>query len=206
MTANNPENHWNTVFQTKRPDEVSWYEAYPGRSVDTVEGFGLPRTARIIDIGGGDSRLVDALLVLGYEHLTVLDISADALDRAKTRLGTLAQRVQWVVSDVTTYQPDEPFDLWHDRAAFHFLTTDDAVARYLAAAESGVRAGGYLTVGTFSDNGPTQCSGLPVQQYSPDQLAGRFGRQFAKIHCNEADHQTPTGAVQRFTFCQFRRH
>ncbi len=206
MTSNNPQTHWNTVFQTKRPDEVSWYEAYPHRSVATLEGFGLPRTARIIDIGGGDSRLVDALLALDYACLTVLDISADALDRAKTRLGKLAHRVQWIVSDVTTYRPAEPFDIWHDRAAFHFLTTTDAVARYLAAAEAGVRAGGYLTVGTFSDNGPKQCSGLPVQQYSPDQLAGRFGQQFDKLRCDEADHQTPTGAVQRFTFCQFQRH
>lgn len=199
------QHHWNTVYQSKPTDAVSWYEAYPQRSVDTICAFGLPTNARIVDVGGGDSRLVDALLDLGFTNLTVLDISANALERTKMRLGDRAAMVQWVITDVTDYQPTLPVDVWHDRAAFHFMTTADAVARYLDAAGSGIRPGGYLTVGTFSTNGPTQCSGLPVRQYSPDALAGQFSGHFTKLYCDEADHHTPTGAVQSFTFCQFER-
>ncbi|MBC8153024.1 MAG: class I SAM-dependent methyltransferase [Bacteroidetes bacterium] len=189
--------HWNTVYQTKPSDTVSWYEAYPQRSVDTIQAFGLATDARIVDVGGGDSRLVDALLDLGFTNITVLDISSDALERAS--------QVHWVVANITDYRPTQSFDVWHDRAAFHFLTTATAVSSYLDVAGSGIRPGGYLTIGTFSTNGPTQCSNLPVRQYSPDALAGEFSGTFSKLYCEEADHYTPTGTVQAFTFCQFER-
>ncbi len=197
--------HWNTVYQTKPTNTVSWYEAYPKRSVDTIRAFSLPADAHILDVGGGDSRLVDALLELGFTNLTVLDISANALERAKIRLGDRAGQVRWVVADITDYQPAQPVDVWHDRAAFHFLITAGAVARYLEAAESGIRPGGYLTLGTFAANGPTHCSGLLVRQYSPTDLTRQFSRRFVKLYCEEADHHTPSGAVQTFTFCQFER-
>lgn len=199
------ENHWNTVYSTKQPTEVSWYEAYPQHSVDTIVGFNLPKTTAIIDVGGGDSRLVDALLDLGYTNLTVLDISAQALERAKVRLGTLADAVNWVVSDVTQFRPDQAFTVWHDRATFHFLTTVPQLDSYLSLIERSVVPGGFLSVATFSDTGPTQCSGLTVRQYSPDALTNQFIRGFARLKCEEADHLTPFQTYQRFTFCQFQR-
>ncbi|MEZ0612369.1 trans-aconitate 2-methyltransferase [Fibrella sp. WM1] len=197
--------HWNQVYQTKAAETVSWYEAYPQRSVDTIVSFGLSPQARLIDVGGGDSRLVDALLDLGFVNLTVLDISMSALERAKRRLGNRADLVSWIVADITSYQPDQPFDIWHDRAAFHFLTTPAEVARYLAVAKAGIKTGGILTVGTFAENGPTHCSGLPVRQYAPDTLARQFSAHFTKRHCETTEHQTPSGAKQAFTFCQFER-
>ena len=199
------EQHWNQVYRTKAETEVSWFEAYPHRSVATIQAFGLLKTAPIIDVGGGESRLVDALLELGYQDLTVLDISAEALAKAQQRLGHQATRVRWVVCDVTTYRPDKPFQVWHDRATFHFLTADTQVRAYLTNAERGVAPGGFLTVGTFSDHGPTRCSGLTVRQYSPATLSRQFARWFTKLYCEEADHATPGGSVQTFTFCQFQR-
>lgn len=201
-----PQHHWNTVFEKKTTDQVSWYEAYPTRSVATIQGFNLPLSARIIDVGGGDSRLVDALLTLGYSNITVLDLSVEALTRAQARLGQSAERVSWVVSDVTDFKTDVLFDAWHDRAAFHFLTNSEQVDTYLTVATRSLRTGGYATVGTFSTNGPDQCSGLPVRQYSPETLPLSFARSFTRLHCEEADHQTPSGTTQRFTFCQFQRH
>ncbi len=198
--------HWNKVYSSKAETDVSWYETYPHRSVSTIESFSLSKMARIIDVGGGESRLVDALLTLGYQNLTVLDISVEALARAQQRLGNRARRVRWVISDVTTFQPEEPFHIWHDRATFHFLTHEPQINAYLANAEQSVIPGGFLTVGTFSDRGPSQCSGLTVRQYSPITLASQFANRFTKLHCEEADHQTPTGSVQTFTFCQFQRN
>lgn len=197
--------HWNHVYETKRSNEVSWYEDYPHYSVDTIEGFNVPKTARIVDVGGGDSRLVDALLDLGYENLTILDISAQALERAKARLGSAAHRVQWVVGDVTQFQPDNNFNVWHDRATFHFLTVVQQTAAYLSIVEKNIVPGGFLSVATFSDKGPSQCSGLTVQQYSPDALTHQFARRFTKLQCEEITHPTPFGTEQLFTFCQFQR-
>ena len=205
METNPNQQHWNQVYSTKAETEVSWFEVYPHRSVATIQAFNVPKTASIIDIGGGESRLVDALLDLGYENLTVLDISAEAFAKAKQRLGSRAMRVRWVVSDVTTFRPDTPFRVWHDRATFHFLTADAQVDSYLTIAQQGVVPGGFLTVGTFSDRGPTRCSGLTVRQYSPATLTNQFAKGFAKLYCEEADHQTPGGQVQTFTFCQFQR-
>jgi ubiquinone/menaquinone biosynthesis C-methylase UbiE len=148
------EQHWNHVYHTKQPTDVSWYEEYPHYSVSLIEGFNLAKTARVIDVGGGDSRLVDALLELGYLNLTVLDISEQAIKRAKARLGSRADQVQWIVSDVTRFAPSQSFDAWHDRATFHFLTTEPQIDAYLSIAEQAIPAGGFLSVATFSDQGP----------------------------------------------------
>jgi len=197
-------NHWEKVYETKNPDQVSWTQDIPKTSLDFIHSFGLTKTAKIIDIGGGDSKLVDYLLDEGYENITVLDISVKALDKAKHRLGNKAQKINWVVSDITDYQPDTTFDVWHDRATFHFLITSDQIEKYMDTARNSVS--GYLTIGTFSDKGPTKCSGLYIKQYNEEALTNELKKGFDKIHCVTEDHTTPFNTTQNFLFCSFRRH
>ncbi len=201
----NPEhkNHWETVYETKSPDQVSWTQEVPTTSLDFIRSFGLPKTAKIIDVGGGDSKLVDFLVNEGFENVTVLDISANALDKAKKRLGEKAQKITWVVSDITEFEPDTNFDVWHDRATFHFLTTNEQVAKYMETARKSVN--GYLTIGTFSENGPTKCSGLTIKQYTEDSLTVELKNGFEKIRCLTEDHITPFQTTQNFLFCSFKR-
>jgi len=163
----------------------------------------LPKSARIIDVGGGDSNLVDFLLDLGYENVTVLDISKAALDRAKTRLGNRASKVNWIVSDVLEFPPNSEYDLWHDRAAFHFLNSANQIAQYTELARQAVT--GFLVLGTFSEYGPVKCSGLQVHQYDERGLHDVFAESFEKVHCVNEDHVTPFGTKQNFLFCSFRR-
>jgi SAM-dependent methyltransferase len=198
------QNHWDTVYKTKGPNQVSWTQEIPKTSLDLIHSFGLTKTAKIIDVGGGDSKLVDYLLDEGFENITVLDISAQALDKAKKRLGDKAQKINWVVSDITEFQPDTVFDVWHDRATFHFLTTSDQVAKYMDTARNSVS--GFLTIGTFSDNGPEKCSGLPVKQYNEQTLTAELHNGFDKIRCITEDHITPFDTKQNFLFCSFQRH
>jgi SAM-dependent methyltransferase len=197
-------NHWDTVYATKRPDQVSWTQEIPKTSLDFIHTFGLKKTAKIIDIGGGDSKFVDYLLDEGYENITVLDISANALDKAKKRLGEKAEKVNWVVSDITAFEPNTTFDVWHDRATFHFLTTSDEVAKYMNTARNAVT--GFLTIGTFSDNGPEKCSGLQIKQYSETQLTAELQNGFDKIRCITENHTTPFDTKQNFLFCSFKKH
>jgi ubiquinone/menaquinone biosynthesis C-methylase UbiE len=198
-------NHWENIYRTKQPGEVSWTQETPVTSLTFIHGFGLPKTAKIIDIGGGDSRLVDFLLDEGFEDITVLDISGQALERARQRLGTQADRVTWIEQDITEYQPAEAFDLWHDRAAFHFLTTGEQITTYLSIARDGVKAGGYAVVGTFSDQGPDRCSGLPVRRYDERLLTEELSLGFNKIRCVTEEHITPFHTKQHFLFCSFKR-
>jgi len=195
--------HWETVYETKDPNQVSWTQEVPKTSLDFIHSFGLPKTARIIDIGGGDSKLADYLLDEGFENITVLDISAKALNKAKQRLGDKANKINWVVSDITTYEPSTHFDVWHDRATFHFLTTKDQVAKYIDIARKAVD--GYLTIGTFSDMGPDKCSGLNVKQYNEETLSQELKKGFDKIRCITEDHTTPFDTRQNFLFCSFKR-
>lgn len=196
--------YWDTIYLTKRSDEVSWTQKVPTTSLDFIHGFHLPKNANIIDVGGGDSKLVDFLVDEGYEHVTVLDISQEALDKAKKRLGEKSKQVKWVVSDVTEFKPDAKYDLWHDRATFHFLTTPEQIEEYLAIANNSVT--GYLTIGTFSENGPEKCSGLPVKQYNEAQLQTQLAKGFDKIRCITEDHVTPFQTKQNFLFCSFKKH
>lgn len=196
--------HWEKVYQTKNPDQVSWTQKVPQTSLDFIHSFGLAKTAKIIDIGGGDSKLVDFLLEEGFENITVLDISASALDKAKQRLGRKVEKVNWVISDILEFQPAETFDLWHDRATFHFLTTEEQVEKYVDIARKAVT--GYLTIGTFSDRGPNKCSGLFIKKYSEDMLLAEFQDGFEKIRCLTEDHITPFDTTQNFLFCSFKRH
>ncbi|PIF47532.1 methyltransferase family protein [Chryseobacterium sp. 52] len=203
MTDSN-KNHWENVYETKNPDQVSWTQEKPQVSLDFIHSFGLGKDARIIDIGGGDSNLVDFLLDEGYQHITVLDISAKALEKAKIRLGNKAEKVQWIVSDITEFEPEERYDIWHDRAAFHFLTAPEQISKYIDITEKYVT--GFMAIGTFSKNGPEKCSGLDIQQYDEGSLAATFENSFEKISCLTEDHITPFGTVQNFVFCSFKKH
>lgn len=203
MESKTTKNHWDTVYETKRPNQVSWTQEIPQTSIDFIDSFGLDKTARIIDVGGGDSKLVDFLLDRGFENVTVLDISTKALDKAKSRLGKRADQIKWVVSDITDFEPDTTFDVWHDRATFHFLTTDTQVSRYMETVRKSVN--GYLTVGTFSENGPLTCSGLAIKQYSEATLTTEMENGFEKLRCLTEDHTTPFNTTQNFLFCSFKR-
>lgn len=197
--------HWEQIFSTKDENEVSWFQPYPKTSVAFLELFDLPLTANIIDIGAGDSHFVDILLERGYQNIWVLDISAQAIERMQKRLGAPAQNVHWVVSDVTDFQPGVQFDFWHDRAAFHFLTTEEKIRRYVSLAARAIRKNGYLILGTFSKQGPEKCSGLEIKQYSKASMSARFETGFKRIKCIREDHTTPFNTVQNFLFCSFRR-
>lgn len=197
--------HWENIYRTKAEDEVSWFQPYPKTSMEFVKLFNLPLSANIIDIGGGDSHFVDALLDKGFKNIYVLDISANAIERAKQRLGERVFKVQWIVSDITEYEPSVQFDFWHDRAAFHFLTTEDKIYKYVSIAENAIKKDGYLILGTFSENGPTKCSGLEIKQYSEASMSARFQVNFDRIKCIQEDHTTPSFAVQNFLFCSFKK-
>lgn len=195
--------HWETIYEQKSPQEVSWTQEKPVHSLKFIHELNLPRTAAIIDVGGGDSKLVDYLLAEGYENLTVLDLSANAIERAKHRLGSeKAAKVTWIISDVLEFQPDHGFDLWHDRATFHFLTEPSAIQQYQQLVHKAVK--GYMVMGTFSENGPSKCSGLSVSQYSAEQLTASFEPEFRKIRCEREEHHTPSGQPQEFMFCSFK--
>ncbi len=195
--------HWENIYQTKSPDEVSWTQDCPKTSLDFIHSFHLPKTAAIIDIGGGDSKLVDYLLAEGFENITVLDISKNALIRAQKRLGEKSLKVNWIVSDILSFQPKTAYALWHDRATFHFLTTPAQINQYLTVA--GNHVSGYLTIGTFSASGPEKCSGLPIKQYSEEELVTEVKKKFTKIKCITEDHITPFQTKQNFLFCSFKK-
>ena len=199
---NSPKQHWEKIYETKQPNEVSWTQDIPETSLDFIHSFKLPKSAKIIDIGGGDSKLVDHLLLEGFTNITVLDISTASLERAKKRLGDKAATVQWIEADIREFVPKEKYDLWHDRAAFHFLTEKEDVMEYLKLVRKAVN--GYMIVGTFSPEGPTKCSGLSIRQYSDEELTTMFMDGFEKIKCVNVDHITPFHTAQNFTFCSFR--
>ena len=197
--------HWNNIYQTKSLDEVSWYQQVPATSLDFVKQFKLTKSARIIDIGGGDSYLVDHLLSLGYQEITVLDISEQAIDKAKKRLGKRAKNVKWIISDAANFQPSEKYDFWHDRAAFHFLTDQKEIENYLNTLNKGIKPEGIIVIGTFSEQGPEICSGINIKQYSEKTMTDQLKNFFKKIKCIKVDHETPSGSIQNFLFCSFRR-
>lgn len=196
-------NHWENIYITKQANEVSWTQEIPKTSLEFIHSYNLPKSAAIIDIGGGDSKLVDYLLDEGYNNVTVLDISEKAIEKAKNRLGNNAGKVNWIVSDILDFHPEEKFDIWHDRAAFHFMVTNDQIEKYLAIARNSLN--GYLTIGTFSVDGPKKCSGLEIKQYDELHLEAQLAQGFAKIRCVTEDHVTPFNTVQNFIFCSFKK-
>lgn len=197
--------HWENIYQTKELTEVSWYQPTPVTSLEFFTQFDVPTNAKIIDIGGGDSFLVDHLLGLGYQDVTVLDISAAAIERAKQRLGELSAKVKWIVADAANFTPTEQYDFWHDRAAFHFLTDEQEITNYVNTAHRNVNSNGIIVIGTFSEKGPTKCSGIDIKQYSEAKMTERFGALFEVIECKIIDHKTPSDSIQNFVFCSFRR-
>lgn len=197
--------HWEEIYTTKELHEVSWYQPTPQTSLDFISMFDLPKFAKIIDVGGGDSFLVDHLLDLGFENVTVLDISEKAIDRAKKRLGERAEKVKWIVADAANFTPTETYDFWHDRAAFHFLTDEKDIKTYVETAHKALEKNGVLAIGTFSEQGPKKCSGIEITQYSKEGLTEIFGDLFTRVACLQVDHKTPFDTVQNFTFCTFRK-
>ena len=197
--------HWEQVYSTKPVTEVSWFQEHSEVSIDLIDRTGVGKGGAIIDVGGGASRLVDDLLAKGYQDLTVLDISAAALSVARRRLGTRAEAVNWLEADITSADlPRHGFDLWHDRAVFHFLTDGADRARYVQAVRDSVRPGGHVIVATFGPDGPLKCSGLPVVRYSPDRLHDEFGAAFELVEHTTEEHRTPFGTTQHFIYCHFR--
>lgn len=196
--------HWENVYETKQPNEVSWTQEIPTTSLQFIDSFGIDKNAAIIDIGGGDSRLVDYLLDKGFVNISVLDISSKSLEKAKHRLGSKAEKVNWIVSDITEFSPSRKYDVWHDRATFHFLTTSEQINKYMTIARSSIS--GYMTIGTFSVNGPEKCSGLPIKQYDEETLSNELNDGFEKIKCITEEHITPFNTTQDFLFCSFKRN
>jgi len=197
--------HWETIYQTKELKDVSWFQPTPETSLSFLKQFNIPTTAKIIDIGGGDSFLVDNLLDLGYQDITVLDISAIAIDKAKQRLGDRVGKVKWIVADAATFRPTEKYDFWHDRAAFHFLTQEQEIESYLDTVQKSIQPTGVLIIGTFSEQGPKKCSGIEIKQYSETTMTDRLTKFFEKIRCITVDHRTPFDTIQNFIFCSFRK-
>jgi SAM-dependent methyltransferase len=192
--------HWETIYTSKAESEVSWYREHLETSIELIQKIDLPRTAEILDVGGGTSRLVDDLLSLGYQNLSVLDVSEAALGKAQERLGERAERVRWIAGDITAMQlPSEHYDLWHDRAVFHFLTNPADRSTYAELATSALKRGGSLLVATFALDGPAKCSGLPVERYGPEELAHQFPG-FRVVEAQGEIHQTPFGTAQPFTY------
>ncbi len=200
----NLKEHWETVYETKQPNQVSWTQEKPITSLEFIASFNLPKNSNIIDIGGGDSKLVDYLLEEGYSNITVLDISSKSIDRAKLRLGNKAESVKWIVADINDFIPTETYDIWHDRAAFHFLTEEINIKNYINKVSIYSR---NIVVATFSVDGPHKCSGLEVMQYDEDSMKSKFEHAgFENINCKRVDHVTPSNAVQNFVFCAFNRN
>ncbi|MCG3164544.1 MAG: hypothetical protein POELPBGB_00298 [Bacteroidia bacterium] len=197
--------HWENVFATKAETDFSWFQPYPKTSVEFLELFNLPLTANIIDVGGGDSHFIDALLEKGYQNIYLLDISANAIERVKKRLGETANKIHFIHSDVTEFKPEIKFDFWHDRAAFHFLTTETQIEKYVSIAEQAIHPNGYFVLGTFAETGPKKCSGLEIKQYNEASMNARFEKCFERIRCIEETHETPFNTTQQFLFCSFKR-
>jgi 2-polyprenyl-3-methyl-5-hydroxy-6-metoxy-1,4-benzoquinol methylase len=194
--------HWEKVYRSKRPDEVSWYRAHLETSLELIAEAALDRDAAILDVGGGESTLVDDLLARGYRNVSVLDVASTALDVAKERLGASADRVRWLCGDVTTIAlPRHGYDVWHDRAVFHFLTDPQDRAAYVRQVARAVKPGGHVIVATFGPEGPTKCSGLDIVRYDPDALHDEFGTGFRLLKHLFELHQTPAGAIQQFVYC-----
>lgn len=201
----NLKSHWEKVYATKQLNEVSWYQPTPHQSLDFIRSLSVSHTAAIIDVGGGDSLLADHLLSEGFTNITVLDISEEAISRAKKRLGSNADKITWIVSDITELNTDKKYDCWHDRAAFHFLTTVEQIEKYLDVAQKHTSENGKMIIGTFSTDGPEKCSGLPVKQYNEQSLTAMLKKWFEKIRCITIDHITPFNTIQNFLFCSFKK-
>ena len=197
--------HWENVYSTKAPDAVSWYRRHLETSLALIERAADARESSIIDVGGGESTLVDDLLLRGYENLTALDVSQTAIEVTKKRLGPAAEQVRWLVGDIFEIELEpHAYDLWHDRAVFHFLTTAERRLAYVRQVTRAVKPGGHVIVSTFGPEGPAKCSGLEVMRYDAESLHGEFGGRFRLVESSKELHQTPLGSTQQFLYCYCR--
>lgn len=197
--------HWENVWTTKKSNEVSWYQEYPQTSINLILPTNPSKDAKIIDVGGGDSNLAETLFDLGFKNITVLDISANALERAKKRLGNKSGIITWIESDILEFENDNRYDIWHDRALLHFLTSEENLKNYVKLVKQHVIQGGYLIISTFSTKGPIKCSGLDTRQYSEESIKELFSNEFEHIKSFEEEHVTPRGMGQIFTWNVFRK-
>jgi trans-aconitate methyltransferase len=204
METGSRQAHWEGVYTTKRENEVSWFQDNPAPSLELIAAVGATPATAIIDIGSGASRLVDGLLAKGFRALAVLDLSGAALKAAKSRLGAQAEKVNWIVADATLWEPTEVYDIWHDRAAFHFLTEENDRVAYVERMKKALRAGGHAIVATFAPDGPERCSGLRVMRYDAETLGQTLGQEFDLIETRRHSHTTPWGSTQSFQFSVFR--
>ena len=195
--------HWENIYSTKGMQEVSWFQQVPETSLALVQKVAPAKDAAIIDVGGGDGFLADNLLELGYTNITVLDISENAINRAKARIGKLAEKVKWIVSDITKFVPEQQYAVWHDRAVFHFLTKEKDINSYKELVNSAVS--GYFVLATFSDEGPNKCSGLEICKYSELDLKKQFEEAFSVVDSFKENHSTPFETIQNFTFSVFQK-
>lgn len=198
-------NHWENIYGTKAHEEVGWYQQIPLISLSFFDELKVSKDAHIIDVGGGESFLVDNLTNQGYQNISVLDIASKALEKSKTRLGPLSQNITWITANILDFSPAQTFDVWHDRAVFHFLLEDEEVNHYVQNANRHLNKNGVLIIGTFSDQGPTKCSGLPLKRYSMNELKEVFSPNFEPIKCFNTDHLTPSGTAQNYSICSFRK-
>lgn len=201
----NPQTYWEKIYREKAPNAVSWYRRHLETSLDLIERAAAGRTASIIDVGGGESTLIDDLLARKFEDITILDISQTAIDVTKKRLGAAADQVRWLVADITQAQlAPRAYDIWHDRAVFHFLTSPGQRAAYVRQAATSVKPGGHVIVSTFGPEGPTKCSGLEVVRYDAESLHNEFGMRFRLVESSRELHETPFGTTQQFLYCYCR--
>lgn len=197
--------HWESVYSSKKPNEVSWFQQTPETSLSLISDLDLELDAPIIDIGSGDSILAEHLLKIGYSDITVLDISEEAINRAKARIGKAANKIHWIVSDITSFVPKRKYTVWHDRATFHFLTEATQIVKYRDIVTNAIPSNGTFILGTFSTEGPIKCSGIEIRQYTEDSMSGLFQESFDKISCQFVNHTTPFETNQKFIFCTFRK-
>jgi len=200
----NAKEHWENIYESKEPDEVSWYQEEPEASLNLISETGIGKNAKIIDVGAGASKLVNNLLARGFKNITVLDVSSNALDRAKERLGKKAGNVTWVESDIREFETNEQYDVWHDRAVLHFLKKEEDIDKYAELAKQCLKTGGCLIVSAFSKNGPTKCSGLEIKQYSEHDMKRLFD-ELEHVKSFEEEHITPWGTSQVFLFNVFKK-
>lgn len=198
---NDLKDHWDKIYYSRTPDEMSWTQGYPDISMKLLKLSGVTKTAKIIDIGGGNGTFVSHLLKKGFQNLTVVDISKEAIEKTKTLMGPLADKIEWIVSDILDFVPTKSYDYWHDRATFHFLTEQNEIDRYIEIVNKAISLSGFLSIGTFSTAGPTKCSGLEIKQYSEKTLTATLNDNFEKVKCLTEDHLTPKKSVQNFLFC-----
>ncbi len=195
--------HWNNIYSKKQPHEVGWTQEAPEISLQMIKELNLPKDAKIIDIGGGESKLVDNLIKEGYTDITILDISEIAIEKSKKRLGENAKNIKWIVSDILEFNPTENYDLWHDRATFHFLIEENQINHYFEIVKNHVN--GHLVIGTFSDEGPEKCSGLIVNRYTKEKMTDVFKESFNPNSSISKDHITPMQTSQHYIFCRFEK-